>query len=67
MEIDEQRESWTLCATKNKGTYRGGEARDDTCDHGLSRRSPRVKHLLRVTSYNRLEIRTRFWFVTCDC
>ena len=27
---------------KNKGTHRGGR-RDDTCDHGLSRRSQRVK------------------------
>ena len=27
---------------KNEGTYRG-ERRDDTCDHGLSRRSLRVK------------------------
>ena len=27
---------------KNEGTYRG-ERRDDTCDHGLSRRSLRVQ------------------------
>ena len=27
---------------KNRGRYRGGR-RDDTCDHDLSRRSPRVK------------------------
>ena len=25
MKIDEQWEFWTLCATKNKGTYRGRE------------------------------------------
>ena len=28
---DEQGECWTLCATKNKGTFRGGK-RVDTCD-----------------------------------
>ena len=29
---------------KNEGTYRGGR-RDDTCDHGLSRRPLRAKPL----------------------
>ena len=28
---------------KNEGTYRGGEGTTPTCDHGLSRRSLRVK------------------------
>ena len=41
MKIDEQWECWTLCAIKMKA--RTGGKRDDTCDHGLSRRSPRVK------------------------
>ena len=42
MKIDEQWECWTLCAIKIEGTYRGGKSHD-TCDHGLSRRSLRVK------------------------
>ena len=43
--FDESRRAvGTLNSTRGKheGTYRGGR-RDDTCDHGFSRRSPRVK------------------------
>ena len=52
MEIDEQWEWGTLCATKNK-RHVPGERRDGTCDHGLFRRPLRVKTSYELTKLER--------------
>ena len=45
MKIGEQVAETLHVCDRNEGTHRGGGGRDDTCDHGLSRRSLRVKPL----------------------
>ena len=47
MKIEEQWECWNPMRDNNEGMYRGGEG-DDTCGHGLSRRSLICKNHLRV-------------------
>ena len=70
MQIDGQWECWTLCAAKNKSTYRGEEAAP-TCDHGLSRRRPlrvnKTFYVLRAELETKSDDEKRYyWSLSCD-